>query len=129
MKKILLADDDPTNCKVTSLRLEKIGHKVDVASNGFEAVQFASENEYDVILMDIAMPLMDGIEACAVIRNIPDIHKSTVKVIAFTANASQDFDEKLERANFDGVIKKPALTQDILEAIDAVAIGDANPKD
>ena len=118
--RILVVDDIEQNTELLSLLLSRDHHAVTKASNGLEAIDTFKQHDFDVILMDIAMPNMDGIEACAAIRSISDSHKSTVPVIAFTANASRDLDEKIDGVDFDGLVKKPSLTQDILDEIDAV---------
>ncbi len=81
-KKILLVEDNPTNCFVTTNILEKIGCKVEIAENGKEAVEICAKYKYDLILMDISMPVMDGIEATNFIRQLD---KDT-PIIATTAN-------------------------------------------
>jgi CheY-like chemotaxis protein len=124
--KILLADDDEFSRLVTVLRLERKGHQVNVAVDGVQAVTLASENKYDVILMDVSMPNMDGIEACANIRNIANSQKSIVPIIAFTAHSFPDLDQKCIEAGFDALITKPALTAEVLDTIETVIQGRRN---
>ena len=65
---ILLVDDSDVNLKVTSLMLKKLGHQADLATNGIEAIEALERQSYDIVLMDIQMPEMDGIEATKIIR-------------------------------------------------------------
>ena len=120
MFQVLLVEDDEINRTVTRVRLENHGHRVEVAVDGFEAIRLAAERDYDVILMDIAMPNMDGMEACSKIRGLQDKTRAMVPIIALTANSFPDFDKKLAEFGFDGLIRKPALTADLLETIAAV---------
>ena len=86
--RILLAEDDPINQKVTREQLEKAGLRVDVADNGIEAVAMVRETDYDLILMDLQMPLMSGLDATRAIRAQPG--RGTVPIIAITVG---DFEE------------------------------------
>jgi len=120
MCRILLVEDDELNRTVTSVRLENHGHRVEIAIDGIEAIRLAAERDYDVILMDIAMPNMDGLEAFSKIRGLEDKKRAMVPIIALTANSFPDFDKKLAEVGFDGLIRKPALTEELLEKIATV---------
>lgn len=120
MWQILLAEDDEINRKVTSLRLELNGHRVEFAVDGVEAVRLAADRDYDVILMDISMPNMDGMEACRKIRGLEDKKRASVPIIAYTANSLPEFDAKMAEVGFDGLIRKPALMEKILDTIATV---------
>jgi CheY-like chemotaxis protein len=86
---ILVVDDCEVNRTVASLMLKKLGHHVDLAANGIEAIEALEHQPYDAILMDIQMPVMDGIEATKIIRrrwkNRPKIIAATAQAISFNA--------------------------------------------
>ncbi|GGH75670.1 polar amino acid transport system substrate-binding protein [Pullulanibacillus pueri] len=103
---ILLVEDHPVNQKVAQFQLKKLGFHVETASNGREAIQKLEENHYAMILMDIQMPEMDGIEATQKIRSMdPSIAKTPI--IAMTANALPTDKEKYLLAGMDDYISKP----------------------
>ena len=91
---ILLVEDNPTNQKIAKTILVRTGIKIDTANNGVEAVTAASANDYDLVLMDIHMPLMNGLEATQAIRALRNA-RSSVPIIALSASA---FKEDRERA-------------------------------
>lgn len=96
--KVLLVDDEPINREVLLYVLEDAGLAVDVAVNGEEALRMASRGDYAMILMDIQMPVIDGIDATRAIRQLPGL--SSVPILAVTANA---FDEDRERCLASGM--------------------------
>jgi len=108
MKKlnILLAEDDELIEKITTFYLKRDGHHVDVAKNGDEAVKKFNEKQYDVILMDIQMPVMDGIEAVREIRRIEMeyLQKGHTTIIATTTNSDKT---ECINAGMDGYAQKP----------------------
>ncbi len=105
--KILIAEDNPVTRKVTALLLEKAGHEITSVTNGQEAIAEASENLYDVILMDMNMPEIDGIDAVRSIRNLKDKTKAAVPVFAMTGK-SMDTDKKAcLKAGMNGFLQKP----------------------
>ena len=91
--RVLVVDDSPPNQKIATLMLEKMGHRVDVAANGEEAVETLRTLPYDLVFMDVQMPVMDGYEATGVIRSLPD-PVGKVTIIAMTANAMKGDEEK-----------------------------------
>lgn len=106
MKKILLVEDNSMNQRLTSTLLKKKGWDVKVAVNGKEAVKTLEMEAFDLILMDIQMPEMDGMEAAGEIRKRKETE--TIPIIAFTASAVQgDEVEKFMRAGMDDYIEKP----------------------
>jgi CheY-like chemotaxis protein len=104
--RILVAEDNPANQVVARMMLEKMGHQVDMADDGNAAVAAARSVAYDVILMDVRMPVMDGLEATRAIRGLEGV-ASTVPIIALTANAMASDREKCLSAGMTGFAIKP----------------------
>ncbi len=104
--RILVADDNATNQQVAVGLLSKLGHRVDVADDGGEAVARLEQGNYDLILMDMQMPDVDGIAATRMIRAMPG-PKSRTPIIAMTANAMSGDREKCLQAGMDDYIAKP----------------------
>lgn len=114
--KVLLAEDNRVNQIVAVRLLEKWKSNVTIANNGKEAVDFVQQNSYDVILMDLDMPVMDGYESTFVIRkNYPHI-----PVIALTAAAFDDMNNYLSTKGFNEVVQKPFTPDDLYTKIIAV---------
>jgi PAS domain S-box-containing protein len=111
---VLVVEDNPTNQKVIVLRLEKLGCSVGIAHNGQEAIDAAQANEYDAILMDCQMPVMDGFEATAKIRETATRH---VPIIALTANAMQGERERCLEAGMDDYLSKPVRAEELYEKL------------
>ena len=114
--RILLADDNPTNQKLGRLILKRLGYASDVAGNGLEVLQAVARQDYDVVLMDIEMPEMDGIEAT---RRIVADHPAgkRPRIIAVTANAMEGDREKFITAGMSGYVSKPIRVADLVEAL------------
>jgi len=104
--RILLAEDNQVNQMVARAILGKGGHTIDIANNGIEALIMANKNDYDVILMDVQMPEMGGIEATQKIRKLPG-PSSRVPIIAMTANAMKGDRENYIRSGMDDYVSKP----------------------
>jgi two-component system, sensor histidine kinase and response regulator len=104
--RILLADDNPVNCRIAVLMLEKGGHQIDVVNGGAEAIEAVRGKTYDLVLMDVQMPGVDGLEATRRIRTLPIAHAG-VPVIAITANAMQGDDQRCLAAGMNDYITKP----------------------
>ncbi len=105
---ILLAEDERVNRISVVRHLEKFGHFVDTASDGEEAVERAQKNVYDVILMDIQMPGMDGLSATRIIRENERLAGSReVPIVALTAHAMKGDREKFLAAGMNGYLAKP----------------------
>jgi CheY-like chemotaxis protein/nitrogen-specific signal transduction histidine kinase len=104
--RILLADDSPVNCRIAVLMLEKAGHQIDVVNGGAEAIEAVRKKRYDLVLMDVQMPDVDGLEATRRIRALPIAHAG-VPVIAVTANALHGDDQRCFEAGMNDYITKP----------------------
>lgn len=106
---ILLVEDNILNQRITTFSLKKFNHEVDIANNGLEAVNKYRDKEYDVILMDIMMPVMDGLEATFQIRKYEkemDNNRHT-PVIAITANTLDNDRDKCIATGMDEYMAKP----------------------
>lgn len=103
--RILIAEDHPDNREMLTRRLERKGYEVHCAENGAEAVDMAKSCAPDLILMDISMPVMSGIEATKVIRATPDV--SGVKIVALTAHAMEGARKECMDAGCDDFATKP----------------------
>jgi two-component system sensor histidine kinase/response regulator len=118
--KILLAEDNAINAKVTKILLEKKGHTVTGASNGRQALTQWESGSYDLILMDVQMPEMDGFEATKRIRDIEKKNGNHVPIIAMTAHAMKGDREKCLEMGMDGYVSKPIRAEELYQAIDAL---------
>src|SRR5947209_7183165 len=114
--RILLAEDNPVNQQVATAMLLKRGHQVDVVSNGREAVDAVARERYDVVLMDIQMPEMDGFEATAKIRALPQ--GRTLPIIALTAHALSGERERCLERGMSGYVAKPFKAHDLFAAVE-----------
>ena len=105
--RVLVVDDEPMNLIVSAGMLRRYGMYVTTCESGQEAIELCRQNEYDVILMDHMMPVMDGVEAMKRIRSDQTRIKTVTPIIAFTANSVSSAREMFKRNGFDGFIAKP----------------------
>ena len=113
---ILLAEDSNTNALVVKRKLGALGAHVDRAANGEEAVSFAASRAYDLILMDVSMPVMDGLEATRTIRSNGAM-SAHAPIIALTAHALRGDKERCLEAGMNGYVTKPIAMKDLVAAI------------
>lgn len=106
-KKILLVDDVEMNQYLARYIMESWGCSVDVADNGIMAIDKVSKTDYDIVLMDIQMPEMDGMEATKQIRSMQDENKSSVPIVALTANALKSECENYLKIGMNDCLAKP----------------------
>jgi CheY-like chemotaxis protein len=114
--RILLAEDNPVNQMVALRILEKLGYRADVASNGIEALEALERESYDVVLMDVQMPEMDGLDASRrICARWPA--ESRPRIVAMTANAMIEDREACFAAGMDDYIAKPVSPETLGEAL------------
>ncbi len=118
--RILLAEDSLFNQRLAVGVLERQGHHVVVANNGKEAVAAVQTEPFDLVLMDIQMPEMDGIEATAVIRACEQPTGEHIPIVAMTAHAMKGDRERCLEAGMDGYVPKPIRAQELFEVIHSV---------
>ncbi|MBN2011834.1 response regulator [candidate division KSB1 bacterium] len=120
---ILLAEDNLVNQKVGTALLKKWGHTVTIANDGKEAVDALETHAYDLILMDVQMPNMDGLEATKIIRSSTSGNINTkIPIIAMTAHVMKGDRERFLEAGMDDYISKPINVQEVQKVINAVAL-------
>jgi len=117
-RKILVAEDNPVNQVVAVRLLERRGHQVTVAANGREAVAAVEREEFDLVLMDVQMPEMDGFEATAIIRQAETGAGGHLPIFAMTARAMIGDAERCRLAGMDGYLPKPIRSADLYAVVD-----------
>ncbi|MGB6200400.1 MAG: response regulator, partial [Candidatus Acidiferrales bacterium] len=113
--RILLADDNAINRELTVRILSKRGHSVAVVENGRQAVEAVKAQKFDVALMDVQMPEMDGLEATAAIRKMEKTNGGHLPIIAMTAHAMKGDRERCLAAGMDGYLSKPIRSQELIQ--------------
>jgi two-component system, sensor histidine kinase and response regulator len=126
--RVLVVEDTPANQKVTTKILEKRGHRVIAADNGRQAVELCHRHAFDVIIMDVQMPEMDGFQATAAIRRLaPSLaHDRTspdVAIIAMTAHATRGYEERCLTAEMDAYLSKPVDAAKLISLVETYAAG------
>ena len=118
--RVLLVEDNAVNQRLARLLLEKQGHTVTVAGDGREALRALESEPFDLVLMDVQMPHMDGLEATRAIREREKETGRRVPVVAMTAHALKGDRERCLEAGMDGYISKPIRADELLEAVTAI---------
>ena len=119
--RVLLAEDNPVNQHLAQRLLEKRGHTVTVANNGREALALLASHNFDLVLMDVQMPEMDGFETTAAIRAIEQKTGQHLPIIAMTAHAMKGDEERCLQAGMDSYVAKPVQAQQLFLAIETVS--------
>ncbi|HQX50616.1 MAG TPA: response regulator [Planctomycetaceae bacterium] len=118
--RILLAEDNLVNQKLAVRLLEKRGHHVTVANNGREAIDAIEHNQFDVVLMDVQMPEMDGFEATRLIRENEQDTERHLPIVAMTAHAMKGDRERCLEVGMDGYISKPLHPTELFEVVESL---------
>jgi CheY-like chemotaxis protein len=113
---LLLVEDNPVNQRVALRMLERLGYRADLASDGRAAVEAVATRAYDVILMDVQMPLMDGLEASRRIRQLPPPVRQP-QINAMTANVMKGDREACLDAGMDDYIGKPVRVEELVAVL------------
>ncbi|WP_379088836.1 response regulator [Pedobacter sp. UC225_65] len=119
--KVLIAEDNQMNTLLMRKLLAKWNITPDFAGNGSDAVEAFKTNNYDLILMDIHMPIMDGYEASSIIRNYSDTVKSNVPIIALTASVALDVRNKIAEAGINDYVSKPFNPEELRTKLEEIA--------
>jgi PAS domain S-box-containing protein len=118
--RVLVVDDNVVNCRVAVRLLEKRGHLAECVASGKDALAAISQTRFDLILMDVQMPEMDGFETTRAIRSLERSTGSHVPIVAMTALAMESDRERCAAAGMDGYLPKPVGLKELVAAIDAV---------
>ena len=118
--RVLLAEDNPVNQRLATRLLEKRGHTVLAVSNGQEAVDAIGRSVFDVVVMDVQMPVMDGLTATRRIRLDEESSGLHIPILALTARALKEDRDICAAAGMDGYLPKPIQTEDLMRLLDAI---------
>lgn len=125
--RVLLAEDNPVNQMVAASLLENQGHLVKVAASGYDALAAFESEEFDLVLMDVQMPVMDGFEATSAIREKEKARGGHIPIIALTAHAMSGDRDRCLSAGMDGYASKPIRAKDLFREIERVRLISAAP--
>jgi len=120
--RLLLVDDNGVNLKVAVRMLKRLGYHAETASDGREAVNAVAASPYDIVLMDVHMPVLDGLEATAEIRKL-DLAWQQPTIVAMTAAAMADDERRCRVAGMDDYIPKPIKLRTLQETLERVTLG------
>jgi len=117
--RVLIAEDNVVNQKLIAQLLQRRGHEVSVVENGRKAVDAVAGGGYDVVLMDLQMPELDGLEATAAIRARERTTRLRIPIIALTAHAMEGDRQRCLDAQMDGYLAKPIKAAELYDALDS----------
>jgi two-component system, sensor histidine kinase and response regulator len=120
--RVLLAEDTPANQKLVASILSKRGHTVTVAGTGQQALQLIEQQDFDVILMDVQMPVLDDFQATIAIRKLENPQKATVPIIALTAHALKEDATRCLAAGMDAYLSKPIDVAELTSLVEHLAV-------
>jgi two-component system, cell cycle response regulator DivK len=126
MARILVVEDHPANLKLARLILESAGHEVIASDDAVDGLRMAAEMQPDLVLMDIQLPGMDGLEATRRLKTAPET--AHIPVIALTAFAMRDDAQKMQAAGCDGYLAKPYRAAQLVEAVNGALAGVASTR-
>jgi two-component system sensor histidine kinase/response regulator len=115
---VLLAEDNLVNQRLAVRLLEKRGHSVVLADNGARAIEAFRNGKFDLIIMDVQMPLVNGIQATAAIRGMEELTGAHIPILAMTAHAMEGDRQRFLASGMDGYISKPVHARELFEAIE-----------
>jgi two-component system, sensor histidine kinase and response regulator len=118
MLRVLVAEDNAVNQRLITRLLEKRGHRVMVASNGLQALDALEKEPFDLVLMDVQMPEMDGLEATLALRQRENGSEKHQQIVALTAHAMKGDEEKCLAAGMDGYLSKPVRADELDEMLE-----------
>lgn len=119
--RILVAEDTHANQKLIQSILRKRGHETAVASNGQEAIELLSRERFDLVLMDVQMPVLDGLKATAEIRANALPEKALIPIVAMTAHAMKGDEDRCLEAGMDGYLAKPINSLELIQLVERLA--------
>jgi len=122
--RVLLVEDNVVNQRLGIGLLRRRGHSVEVAGNGREAIAALEDRPFDLVLMDVQMPVMDGLEATAAIRRREAAGRGHIPILAMTAHAMQGYREICLEAGMDAYVSKPIRGEELFQAIEALVPSD-----
>jgi two-component system sensor histidine kinase/response regulator len=125
--RILLAEDNVVNQRLAVRLLEKQGHMVFLASDGVKALEAMEKDSFDLVFMDVQMPVMDGVEATAAIREKEKSTGTHIPIVAMTAHAMAGDRQRFLESGMDGYVSKPVHSQELFDAIETAFSPGATP--
>ena len=111
--RVLVAEDHPVNQRITVRFLEKLGVACELVSYGAEALDALKKQSFDLVLMDVQMPVMDGLEATLAIRKLEGLRGTHIPIVALTANVLEEHRREAQQAGFDDYLPKPVKLEDL----------------